>query len=166
MLAFCLLVLGIFSRLIVHSWNFTPVIALALFGGVYLKRKQAIIVPLILFAVTDLILGFHKVMFFTWGSVVLIAAAGLWIKKNKNLKTVLGGGLASAVLFYVVTNFGVWLVTGMYPMTFAGLLECYTMGIPFFRGTLVGTFVYGFILFGLYEITALGVKDTRFSHVL
>ena len=137
MLAICLLVLGIFSRLIVHSWNFTPVIALALFGGVYLKKKQlAIMLPLALFAVTDMILGFHQMMFFTWGSVVLIAAMGLWVKKNKNLKTVLGGGLASAVLFYVVTNFGVWLVSGMYPHTWAGLSECFILAIPFFRGTL------------------------------
>lgn len=166
MLAFCLLVLGISSRLIVHSWNFTPVIALALFGGVYLKKKQAIILPLILFAVTDLILGFHKVMFFTWGSVVLIALMGLWVKKNKNLKTVLGGGLASAVLFFVVTNFGVWLVSGMYPMTLTGLAECFTLAIPFFRGTLLGTFVYGLILFGTYEVVAARIKETRFSHVL
>ncbi len=167
MLAICLLVLGIFSRLVVHSWNFTPVIALALFGGVYLKKKQwAIMLPLALFAVTDLILGFHQTMFFTWGSVVLIAAMGLWVKKNKNLKTVLGGGLASAVLFFVITNFGVWLTTGMYPMTIAGLSECFVLAVPFFRGTLAGTFVYGAILFGIYEMIAARVKDTRLSHVL
>ena len=167
MLATCILVLGIFSRLVMHSWNFTPVIALALFGGVYLKKKQlAIILPLVLFAVTDMILGFHKVMFFTWGSVVLIAAMGLWVQKNKSFKTILGGGLASAVLFFVVTNFGVWLVSGMYPLTMAGLAECFTLAIPFFRGTLLGTFVYGFVVFGVYEIIAARIKSTKLSRVL
>jgi len=166
MLATCLLVLGIISRLIVHSWNFTPVIALALFGGVYLKKKQAILLPLILLAVTDIILGFHETMLFTWGSVILIAAIGLWIKKNKNLKTVLGGGLVSAVLFFIVTNLGVWLVSGMYPLTLAGLSECFVLAIPFFRNTLLGTFVYGFILFGVYEIIAARIKDTRLANVL
>ena len=166
MLAICLLVLGILSRLVIHSWNFTPVIALALFGGVYLKKKQAIILPLILFAVTDMVLGFHQVMFFTWGSVVLIAAMGLWVQKNKSFKTILGGGLASAVLFFVVANFGVWLVSGMYPLTMAGLAECFTLAIPFFRGTLLGTFVYGFVLFGVYEIIAVRIKSTKLSHVL
>lgn len=166
MLAICLLVLGILSRLVLHSWNFTPVIALALFGGVYLKKKQAIILPLILFAVTDLILGFHRVMFFTWGSVIVIAAMGLWVKKNKSFATVLGGGLASAVLFFVVTNFGVWLVSGMYPLTLAGLSECFVLAIPFFRGTLLGTFAYGLVLFSMYELIAARIKSTRFSHVL
>ena len=167
MLAVCLLVFGILSRLIIHSWNFTPVIAIALFGGVYLKKKQlAIMLPLALFAVTDMILGFHQVMFFTWGSVVLIAGMGLWVQKNKNLTTVLGGGLASAVLFFVVTNFGVWLVSGMYPLTPAGLRTCFVLAVPFFRGTLLGTFVYGFVLFGAYEAIAARVKDTKLSHVL
>lgn len=166
MLAFCLVALGIFSRLIVHSWNFTPVIALALFGGVYLKKKQAMILPLILFAATDLILGFHEAMVFTWGSVLAIAVIGLWVRDRKNVSTVLGGGLASAVLFFVVTNFGVWLVTGMYPYTWVGLSECFVLAVPFFRGTLLGTVVYGTILFGIYELVASRVKDTRFSHVL
>ena len=167
MLAICLLVLGILSRLVIHSWNFTPVIALALFGGVYLKKKQlAIILPLALFAVTDMILGFHQVMFFTWGSIVAVAAMGLWVQKNKSFKTVLGGGLASAILFFVVTNFGVWLVSGMYPLTLTGLSECFILAIPFFRGTLLGTFVYGFVLFGAYEVIAARIKNTKLSHVL
>ncbi|MBN1870809.1 MAG: hypothetical protein JW847_09575 [Candidatus Omnitrophica bacterium] len=166
MLALCLLVLGIFSRLIIHPWNFTPVIAMALFGGVYLRKKQAIILPLVLFAVTDLILGVHKTMFFTWGSVVAIAAIGLWVKKNKNLATILGSGVASAVLFFIVTNFGVWLASGMYPHTWAGFSECFVLAVPFFRGTLLSTLVYGAILFGVYELIAARIKDTRLSHVL
>ena len=166
MLAIWLLALGVLSRLVIHSWNFTPVIAIALFGGVYLKKKQAVLLPLALFAVTDMILGFHNVMLFTWGSVVLIALMGLWVKKNKNFKTILGGGLAAAVVFFVVTNVGVWLVSGMYPLTLSGLSECFVLAVPFFRNTLAGTLVYGLILFGAYEIIAARIKNARFGPAL
>lgn len=166
MLAFWLLVIGVVSRLVVHAWDFTPVIALALFGGVYLKKKQALIFPLALLAITDVILGFHETMFFTWGTILLIVAIGFRVRKNKSLTTVVAGGLASAVLFYITTNFGVWLVTDIYPMTLAGLTECYVAAIPFFRNSLAGTFIYGFILFGGYEAVAAWAKNTRLSHVL
>lgn len=163
MLAVCLLVFGILSRLVVHSWNFTPVIALALFGGVYLKKKQAIALPLVLFAVTDVILGFHKTMIFTWGSVALIAAIGLRVRERKSVKTIFWSGSGSAVLFFLVTNFGVWLVSGMYPLTWAGLSECFILAIPFFRGTLLGTLVYAVLLFGTYEILASRMKGPQFA---
>lgn len=166
MLAICLLVIGILSRLVIHVDNFTPVIALALFGGVYLRKKQAILLPFMLFAVTDIILGFHKTMFFTWGSVALIVLMGFAVQKNKNWVTVLGGGLFSAILFFIVTNFGVWMMTGMYPLTVAGLTECYVAAIPYFRSSLVSTLLYGFILFCGYEVMAAQVRNTRLSYVL
>ena len=166
MLAVCLLVVGIFSRLMIHVDNFTPVIALALFGGVYLKRKQAILLPILLFAATDIILGFHRTMFFTWSTILLIVILGFAVKKNKNWVTVLGGGLISAILFFIITNFGVWMVTGMYPRTLAGLTECYVLAIPYFRSSLLSTLIYGFIFFGGYEIIAAQVRNTRLSHVL
>lgn len=166
MLAICLLVVGILSRLVIHVDNFTPVIALALFGGVYLKRKQAILLPIMLFAVTDIILGFHRTMFFTWSSIALIVIIGFAVHKNKNWKTVLGGGLASAVLFFIITNFGVWMVTGMYPLTLAGLADCYIVAIPYFRSSLLSTLIYGLIFFGGYEAIAAQVRNTRLSHVL
>lgn len=151
MLAFCLITLGILSRLVFHVDNFTPVIALALFGGVYLTRKQALLVPVVLFAVTDIILGFHQTMPFTWGAVLIIVTVGFWVRANKTFTTILGGGLMSALIFFIVTNFGVWLATGLYPLTAAGLVECFTMAVPFFRYTLVSTLLYGAIFFGAYE---------------
>lgn len=166
MLAFCLLVLGVASRLVVHAWNFTPVIALALFGGVYLKKKQALIFPLALLAISDIILGFHETMFFTWGTILMIVGIGFWVKRNKSLTTIVGGGLASAVLFFITTNFGVWLVSGMYPMTWAGLVDCFVLALPFFRNELMSTFIYGVVLFGSYEAVAAWAKNTRLSHVL
>jgi len=166
MLAFWLLVIGVASRVVVHAWNFTPVIALALFSGVYLKKKHALVLPIALFAITDIILGFHETMFFTWGTILMIVGIGFWVRKNKSFKTVLGGGVSSAVLFYITTNFGVWLMSGIYPMTFSGLSECYVAAIPFFRNSLASTLIYGLIFFGGYEAIAARVRNTRLSFVL
>jgi hypothetical protein len=166
MLAIGILIFGIVSRLIVHIPNFTPVMALALFGGVYLKKDQAVLLPVLLMAVTDLFLGLHGTMFFTWGSVALIAVLGLGLRKNKNAATIAGFSLASALLFFVVTNFGVWLVSGMYPRTLAGLMSCYILAIPFFRHTLFSTVIYAFVLFGGYEVVAAQLKKTRLAFVL
>lgn len=166
MLAIGMLVLGIVSRLIVHIPNFTPVMALALFGGVYLKKGQAVFLPVLLMAVTDVFLGIHGTIFFTWGSVALIAVLGLWLRKNKNAAAIAGSSLASAIFFFIVTNFGVWLVSGMYPHTWAGLADCYALAIPFFRHTLLSTIVYTFVLFGGYEMAAAQLKKTRLAPVL
>jgi len=164
MLAIAILFLGVFSRLVLHAPNFTPVIALALFGGVYLGKKQALWVPIALLAVTDVILGLHPTMPFTWGSVLVISGIGLWLRQHKNLNTVIGCGLFSAVLFFVVTNFGCWLT--MYPHTLAGLQECYIAAIPFFRNMLASTLVFVAVFFGLYEWTAQRVRNTRLADFL
>ena len=165
MLAFLVLALGAMTRLIIHAPNFTPVLALALFGGVYLKKKQALVLPVILLAATDIILGYHQTIFFTWGCIVLIAAMGIWVKNNKNTKTIFGSSLLAAVVYYIVTNLGVWLTTGMYPMNLSGLAECYYVAIPYFRNTLISTFAYTFLLFTAYDLIAARIKNTRFAYL-
>lgn len=164
MLAMILFIFGLVSRLIVHLPNFTPVIALALFGGVYLQKKQAVLFPVVLLAVSDILLGgFHSTILFTWGTIALIALLGLWVRKNKSSHRILGTSLLSAVLFYVITNFGVWLVDGMYPLTLNGLAQCYYAAVPFFRYSLLSTLVYTVILFGGYELMAAQIRKTRFA---
>lgn len=166
MLALALIVLGALSRLIVHVPNFTPVIAIALFAGVYLKKNQAVIFSILILAMTDIILGYHPTILFTWGTIGLIAALGIVLRKKKSFPKTLGFSLLSAFLFYLITNFGVWLTTGIYAKTLTGLVECYVMAIPFFRSTLVSTLGYTFVLFGAYEILASQIKKTRFAHAL
>ena len=166
MLAFSLLVLGIISRLIIHIPNFTPVIAIALFGGVYLNKRQALWLPLGLLAITDILIGFHETMFYTWSSIFLISLLGVWLKKNKNSKTVFASSLCASVFFFVVTNLGVWLSSGLYPLTLQGLRDCFIMAIPFFRYEMIATLVYTALFFGLYELIAVRVKRTRFAYVL
>ena len=149
MIALIMISFGILSRVIVHAPNFTPVLSLALFGGMYLKGRQAVLVPLALMIISDFIIGFHDVMFFTWGSIILISVLGLWLKKRKNFGSVLGASCASAVGFFVVTNFGAWL--SLYPHTMDGLRQCYILAIPFFRGTFISTMVYSLAFWAGYE---------------
>lgn len=162
MLAISLIVLGFLSRLIIHLPNFTPVLSIALFSGVYLKsKKQAFLTPLFLLAISDIVIGFHHTMIYTWASVVLISGLGLWLKQNKSLTNILGVSLASSILFFVVSNLGVWLVGGLYPLTLAGLVNCFVLAVPFFAGTLISTIVYSFILFGLYEVIATRLQTAK-----
>jgi len=164
MLVFVLLIIGIFSRILWHVPNFTPVIALALFGGTYLQKRQAIILPISLMLLSDMIIGFHNIMFFTYSSMLLIALLGIWLKSRKTMPNILGASILSAVVFFIITNFGSWLV--MYPHTVAGLQQCYIAAIPFFRYQLFSALAYGGVFFGLYEVTAHFIKDTRFAKVL
>jgi len=164
MLVLALLIIGVSARFLPHAPNFSPVIAIALFGGVYLRRSQAIWLPLVLMILTDLVLGLHATVPFTWGSVLAAGVIGLWARKNPSVSRVVGGAVASAVLFFVVTNFGAWLVS--YPLTRAGFLSCYTLAIPFFRMTLLSTLAYAFVLFGVYELVSRRVKGTKLAPVL
>ena len=150
MLAFLLVFLGVASRLAVHTPQFTAILAVAMFGGMYLSRRQALVVPVALMMLTDIILGFHDTMVFTWGSMLIVSAIGLWLKERKNFGTVLTGSIVSSGIFFVVTNFGAWL-SPLYPHTWAGLRECYIMAIPFFRSTLLSTVAYSMVLYAGYE---------------
>lgn len=166
MLALFLLIGGIILRFAPHASNFTPVMAIALFSGVYLDRRYAILLPLLLMIFSDFFIGMHNTVFFTWGSFILIGLVGTWVKTRKTALTVTGSSILSAVLFFIITNFGVWMAGGLYPLTWTGLSECFTLAIPFFRNTLLSSVIYSAVLFGAYELIALRVKRTRFARAL
>jgi hypothetical protein len=149
MLALLIILFGFLSRTVVHTPNFTPVLSLALFGGAYLKGRQAIWVPLVLMMVSDAFIGFHDTMAYTWGSVLLISLIGLYLRDHKNWANVISASLLSSVLFFVITNFGAFL--SLYPHTWAGLQQCYILAIPFYRSSLVSTMAYSLVLFAAYE---------------
>lgn len=165
MLALSLILIGILLRFAPHAPNFTPVAAIALFGGAYLNRKYSLFAPLVLMMISDVFLGFHNVIPFTWGSFILIAILGIWLKKHKSILAAAGASVASSLLFFVITNFGVW-VMGWYPHTLKGLLDCYIMGLPFLRNFTLATVLYAFAFFAAYELIARLVKETKFAKVL
>ncbi|MDD5565699.1 MAG: hypothetical protein PHG31_02240 [Candidatus Omnitrophica bacterium] len=165
MLAISLVVVGFMLRIIPHVPNFTPVAAIALFGAAYLKKKHACVVALLLMVASDLIIGMHNVVFFTWGGFLLVALMGMPLKKNRGPVEVFGFSLLGSFVFFIVSNFGVW-VMGWYPHTLQGLISCYAMALPFLRDFTVATLVYATLFFGVYEIIASRVRNTRFARVL
>lgn len=155
MLALMLIIFAAFSRLIPHAPNFTPVISIALFAGAYLKKRYAFIVPVAALFLSDMVIGFYGLgtMAFVYGTFLLIVAMGLLLEKKVSAGKLLGLSLVGATLFFVTTNFAVWLFPGsIYPKTLAGLAECYVMAIPFFGNMVLSTLVYSAAMFGVYEV--------------
>jgi len=132
------------SRVIPHPPNFTPVLAMAVFMP-YLTRDlySATLVPLSAMFVSDLFLGFHSSMFWVYASILLGTALSYYTMSTKKTYVHLGSNaLLSSIIFFVITNFAVWMSGTMYPLTLEGLLLCYTMAIPFFGNTLTSTIFY------------------------
>lgn len=149
-----LLIIGIAValRLLPHPPNMAPIAAMALFGGVYLNKRYALLVPLIAMVFSDLFIGFHNTIIFVYGSFLLTGVIGIWLKTHKNTPTIIVASLVSSLMFFVVTNFGVWLMYDFYPKTLTGLIDCYIAAIPFFRNTIVGDFAFTVVFFGSYEL--------------
>ena len=149
MLGLIIISLGFLSRLVVHTPNFSPVLSMAFLSGMYLKGRPAILVPLALMVISDMIIGPYPLMSLTWGSILMISALGLWLKEKKNFITVLSGSIFSALIFFFVTNFASWLT--LYPHTIDGLRQCYILAIPFFRSSLASTVAYSLVFWAAYE---------------
>ncbi len=147
-----LLFLGVASRLIPHPWNVSPVTAIALFGGAHLGKRWSLILPLVCVGVTDVFLGWHATVPFTWLAFLLVGLLGWWVRDHFSVSRIALAAVLGACLFFVISNFGVWLIGGLYPRTAAGLSECFVAAIPFFRGTLLGDIAYTAILFSLGQL--------------
>ena len=148
--------LGIFlclaaSRFIPHPWNFTSLLALSFYIPAIVGFKY-IAFLIISFAITDLFIGFHSLILWTWGSVLLIGFLPIYFNNSISLR--IPGALTGAIIFFLVTNFGVWTV-GSYGYTLDGLITCYTLAIPFFASSLLSTLLFSLLIEGvlhLYEV--------------
>ncbi len=158
MFGFGLVLAAALSRLLPHPPNFTPIAAIALSSAVYLDKRYAFLVPLAAMLISDYFIGFHSGMPWVYGSFLLIGLIGLWLRSNKRPLPIVGASLTSSLLFYIITNFGVWYTGTMYPKTWAGLVECYVAAIPFFQNTLFGDLAYTAALVALFEIGAWLLK--------
>ena len=190
---YLLVALGASSRLLPHAPNFAPIAALALFGAVYLKKRDGLWVPLAALAFSDLFIGFYHplVMASVYGSFVLIGLIGIWLRNtprpsgtplpegNDVSKSPLGRGtqgvgtrwwprvfgasLLGSILFFLITNWAVWAFGELYTKDLGGLLMSYTMGLPFFRNTLLGDLFYVAVFFGIAEFVPFMLKQRAFK---
>ena len=140
-----------FTRLIPHPYNFSPMIAAGIFAGFYFRHFYlgSFVIILSMF-LGDLFLGFHNTMFFTYLSLAVVVLVGLYLKSLK-FTNILYGTLASSIVFFIITNLGAWLTLDMYSKDISGLVQSYTMAIPFFHNTLISTFIYLYIFKTLFE---------------
>jgi hypothetical protein len=172
-----LIVVAALTRLLPHPPNFSPVEAIALFGGAYFASRQwAAVVPLLAMLVSDLALGaLHGASYATYlggvsfwsvyACVALSVLLGFGLRGKVSGARVLAYALTGSVLFFAVTNFTAWLSDPQYAKTSAGLAAAYVAGIPFFRWTVLGTLGYSAILFGGFALLRRHVPALRVQTV-
>ena len=151
-IVFSLILLGVVARLVPHPWNATPIMAIALFGGTYLSKRWAILLPLATVILSDAIIGWHTTMPFTWTAFALTGGLAWWVRSRPGAARIATAALAGSLLFFLITNFGVWIVGGLYPPTAQGLRDCFVAAIPFYRNTLIGDLVYTGAFFSAYAV--------------
>lgn len=155
--ALALTVFGAIARLLPHPPNFAPVGATSVFAGARLPVWQAYLVPLLLMAVTDpIIYASYGIPFsfvsraWVYGSFLISVAIGRRLRHTEKAAYIVLALFASAVQFFVISNFGVWLGSAQYAQSTAGLMACYAAAIPFFGWTLLGDVCYGAVFFALH----------------
>jgi len=141
--------------------NFTPVGAMALFGGVYFKNKiQALFVPLLILFVSDIFINygyFGEITFFYEGFFWVYLSFALIVLLGRSIKNVKPGNiflaaLGSVLIHWIVTDFGVWLNNPAFAQTPAGFFNCLVLAIPFEKNFLAGTLLYSAVMFGGFEL--------------
>jgi len=154
-LAVALMVAGVVLRVIPHPWNFAPIGAIALFGGAHFERRSfAILTPLLTMFIGDAFIGFHSLMPVIYATYALIAVIGMLLRDRRTSVPAVGGGvLLSATLFYLTTNFAVWMTSAMYAKTTAGLAACYVAAIPYFGNTLASDALFTTAFFGIFAVS-------------
>ena len=151
-IATALIAAGVVLRLLPHAANFAPVGAIALFGGATLSPRLAITLPLAVMALSDLLIGLHGTVLFTWSGFVLVGLFGLLLRHKSNWVRVPLGAAGSALIFYTVSNFGVWVEGKLYAHTLQGLIDCFMAGLPFLKTTFLADLIYSTALFGAFAL--------------
>ena len=157
-----LILMGAFSRLLPHPPNFTAIASIGLFAGALMGgRYLKFIIPFLALFISDLAInntiyasyydGFvlwRPGFLWVYAPMLIMAGFAPMLIKKLNVKSVLGGSIAASLLFFVVSNFGVWLTDAMYPISISGLIGCYTAALPFLLNTLMGSVFFSAVFFG------------------
>ena len=147
-----------FARLIPHPPNFTPIIAVAIMSGYFFKNiNLSFLVLIVAMLLSDLFIGFYENVFFVYASLLLITFVFYKISKKINFKNLFIYSFAGSLIFFVVSNFGVWVLGSpgvnniAYAKDFNGLVECYILAIPFFGNTFLSTLIFAYPAIFIYK---------------
>lgn len=145
---------GIIFRFLPHPPNFTPIAALGLFSGYFIKRKSVWLIPVLAMLISDLFIGFYApiIMASVYLSFGLIALIGYLNQKKKTATAVITNSLLGSLLFFTITNLAVWRFSGIYPINLTGLIDCFYLALPFFRNTIAGDLFFTGLFFGAWQL--------------
>lgn len=151
-----LMALAVIARLLPHPPNFSPLGALALFGGASLAdRRLAFVLPLGVMLMSDLLLGLHSTLPYVYACLAFNVLLGRWAGSGLSVARLLPAGLVGSFVFFLVTNFAHWF--SYEALTWESLVACYVGAIPFYQNSLAGDAFFGCVLFG-----SLGLAQTYF----
>ena len=155
------------SRIFPHPPNFSPILAIALFGAAHFSKKwQAVFIPMLAVWLSDLFINnfvysnqgtgfiwFYSGFYWQYTSYIIIIISSILVFKNKiSISKTLGASLGSSMAFFFLSNFGVWAGSGMYSKSLGGLTACYVAGLPFLQNTIVSNILFTTVLFGSYYL--------------
>lgn len=150
-------ILTLILRLAPHAPNFVPIGALALFIGAYFPKRWGLLIPIAVLSLSDLFIGFYdyRLMIVVYSAFFLMAGVGRLMHGKASALRIGLGAIGGSGIFFLTTNFAVWMLSSWYPPTIEGLVAAYTMGLPFLRMTLLGNLFYTTAFFGAYELVKM-----------
>lgn len=157
-IALSLIIAATLSRFIPHPFNFTAVGAIALFAGANFRDKRlAYLVPITVMFLSDIFIGFHVSVIPVYACFAFTVWIGSIISRRQNIVSVISGSLFSSIIFFLVTNLPFWYSDlKLYPISFEGTMQSYTMGLPFFKNQVLGDLFYTGLLFGVFHLLNRG----------
>tara|TARA_B100001996_G_scaffold287623_1_gene227872 strand:- start:77 stop:604 length:528 start_codon:yes stop_codon:yes gene_type:complete len=142
------------SRLIPHPPNFTPILGMAVFAGAVFDRKIfSFLIPLLSMILSDLFLGLHGSMLIIYFAICINVVIGIYFINKISYLKICFSLVFGSLVFFIITNFNVWLSSGMYLYSLEGLIACYTMALPFLQSTIISTVLYGVGAFFIFELS-------------
>ena len=143
-----LILILVFSRLMPHPPNFTPIIAVAIMSSYFFRNiLLSCTVIIISMLLADIFIGFYKNIFFVYLSLLLIIYIFSHINRKIKLKNLFIFGLLGSIIFFILSNFGVWILSEMYEKNLNGLINCYFLAIPFFTKTMISTIFFSYVAY-------------------
>ena len=137
-----------FSRLIPHPPNFTPIIAMAVMSGFFFRNIYLSLTTLFIsMLLADIFIGFYNNMLFVYLSLLLISIIFFKINYKINYKNLLIFAFTGTLIFYLISNFGVWAMGSLYEKNMNGLINCYFLAIPFFKNSIISTIIFSYATF-------------------
>jgi hypothetical protein len=162
-----LIALDVAARLLPHAWGFTPVAASGLFAARMLRIQiLAVVVPVAAMALTGWALGADdwRISLIIYVAIAMPALLGIASRRWQGALPVVSTMIAGSLIFFALSNFAVWAFSGMYPLTLAGLAECYVAALPFLDKTVVGDLIWTGVLFGGAWLVQHGPSLAKRAH--